>query len=145
MDPYMASNGSCFMVTWTICKNQLWEVGLTQNWETMALRTLITVELFYFYHVWGPAWIEIHWNSIWLRVQSHMIFTLLLRVRDHITWFWRCVGTTFGHFHLGSHNFMVMAHGHGTWSWHMVMAHGHGTWFMCEVALTYIDYIRYCI
>ena len=25
-----------------------------------------------FYHVWGPAWIEIHWNSIWLRAQSHM-------------------------------------------------------------------------
>ena len=25
-----------------------------------------------FYHVWGPAWIEIHWNSIWLRTRSHM-------------------------------------------------------------------------
>ena len=25
-----------------------------------------------FYHVWGPAWIEIHWNSIWLRARSHM-------------------------------------------------------------------------
>ena len=25
-----------------------------------------------FYHVWGPAWIKIHWNSIWLRVRSHM-------------------------------------------------------------------------
>ena len=24
-----------------------------------------------FYHVWGPAWIEIHWNSIWLRARSH--------------------------------------------------------------------------
>jgi hypothetical protein len=24
------------------------EVDLTQNWETMALRTLITVDLFYF-------------------------------------------------------------------------------------------------
>ena len=32
-----------------------------------------------FYHVWGPAWIDVHWNSIWLRV------------RDHTTWwFWRC-------------------------------------------------------
>ena len=26
-----------------------------------------------FYHVWGPAWIEIHWKSIWLRAQSHMV------------------------------------------------------------------------
>jgi hypothetical protein len=24
------------------------------------------------YHVWGPAWIEIHWNSICLRARSHM-------------------------------------------------------------------------
>ena len=28
MDSYMASNGSCFMVTWTIFKNHLLEVGL---------------------------------------------------------------------------------------------------------------------
>jgi len=36
------------MVTWTIFKNQILEVGLTQNWETMALRTLTIVDLFYF-------------------------------------------------------------------------------------------------
>jgi hypothetical protein len=48
MDSYMASNGSCFMVTWTIFKNHLLELGLTQNSETMALRTLTTVDLFCF-------------------------------------------------------------------------------------------------
>jgi hypothetical protein len=48
MDSYMASNGSCFMVTWIIFKNRLLEVGLTQNRETMALRMFITVDLFYF-------------------------------------------------------------------------------------------------
>ena len=48
MDPYMASNGLCFMVTWTIFKNHLLEVGLTQNQETMALQTLTTIDLFYF-------------------------------------------------------------------------------------------------
>ena len=37
MDLYMASNGSCFMVTWIIFKKHLLEVGLTQNRETMAL------------------------------------------------------------------------------------------------------------
>ena len=45
MNSYMAS---CFMVTWTTFKTHLLEVGLTQNRETMELRTLITVGLFYF-------------------------------------------------------------------------------------------------
>ena len=48
IDSYMASNGSCFMVTWTIFKNRLLEVGLTKNRETVALRTLTTVDLFQF-------------------------------------------------------------------------------------------------
>ena len=47
MVSYMASNGSCFMVTWIIFNNHLLEVGLKQNQETMALRTLTTVDLFY--------------------------------------------------------------------------------------------------
>ena len=36
------------MVAWTIFNNHLLGVGLTQNWETMALQTLTTVDLFYF-------------------------------------------------------------------------------------------------
>ena len=36
MDSYMASNGSCFMVAWIVLKNDLFEVGVTQNQETMA-------------------------------------------------------------------------------------------------------------
>ena len=36
------------MVTWSIFKNHLLEEGLTQNQETMALWTLITVDLLYF-------------------------------------------------------------------------------------------------
>ena len=48
MDSYMASNGSCFMVTWTLFKNHLLEVGQTQNRETMAFQMLTTVGLFYF-------------------------------------------------------------------------------------------------
>ena len=31
-----------------------------------------------FYHVWGPAWVEIPWTSIWLRARSHMA--------SHYTW-----------------------------------------------------------
>jgi hypothetical protein len=37
MDPYMASDGSCFMVTWIIFKNHLLvHVGLTQDREAMT-------------------------------------------------------------------------------------------------------------
>jgi hypothetical protein len=46
MDSYMASNGSCVLLAWTIFKNYLLEVGLTQNRETMALRMLTTVDVF---------------------------------------------------------------------------------------------------
>jgi hypothetical protein len=31
-----------------------------------------------FCRVWGPTWIEIHWNSMWLRAQSQMT--------SHYTW-----------------------------------------------------------
>jgi hypothetical protein len=48
MDSCMASNGSCFMVTWTIFKIHLLEVGLTQIWDIMALQTLTTIDLLYF-------------------------------------------------------------------------------------------------
>ena len=48
MDSYVASNGSCFMVTWIVFKNHVSEVGLAQNRETMALRMLTAVDLFYF-------------------------------------------------------------------------------------------------
>jgi hypothetical protein len=48
MDSDMASNGSCFMVTWTIFKNHLLQGGLTQNRETMTIWMLTTVDLFYF-------------------------------------------------------------------------------------------------
>jgi hypothetical protein len=48
MDSYMASKGSCFMVTWDYFQKPLVEVGLTQIMETMALQTLTIVDLFYF-------------------------------------------------------------------------------------------------
>ena len=88
-------------VSWsleTIFKNHLLDVCLTQNQETMTLWTL-SCWFILNYYVWGPAWIEMIGNSIWLRVC------------DHTTWVWRCVGTAFGHFLLGSHNLMVTALG----------------------------------
>jgi hypothetical protein len=47
VDSYMASNGSCLWSLGLFLKPPL-GVGLTQNWETMALRMLTTVDLFYF-------------------------------------------------------------------------------------------------
>ena len=47
-DSYITSNGSRFMVTWIIFINRLVEVGPTQNWETMALWTLTTMDLFWY-------------------------------------------------------------------------------------------------
>ena len=47
MDSYMASNGPYFVVIWTIFKNHLLEVGLTQNQEIIALRMLTAINLFY--------------------------------------------------------------------------------------------------
>ena len=110
MDSYVASNGSCVMVTGISFKIYLLEAGLTQNQETMAFRTLNTVDLFSFIicedmrehkcikivFCWGPVTYD---------------FTLHLRARDHTTWLWRCVGMAFGDFLLGSHNFMIMALG----------------------------------
>ena len=55
MDSYVALNGSCFMVTWTIFKSHLLEVGPTQNQETVAFRNLTTVDLFYFIICEDPA------------------------------------------------------------------------------------------
>ena len=102
------------LVTWTIFKNYLLEVGLTQNHrETMTLWMLTTVGLFYLYHSWGT---HMHRNSL----KQHLVeepvpyeFTLHLRVCDHTTWFWRCVRTA-----LGSHVFMVTALGSCVkWPW----------------------------
>ena len=45
-DSHMVLNGSCFTIVWNH-ETTLSEVGLTQNQETMAFRTLTTVDLFY--------------------------------------------------------------------------------------------------
>ena len=111
METYMASNGSCFMVTWTILKSHLLKEGLTQNRHTMALKNAHNHWLILIYHAWGPTWREIHWNNIWLRTRSHMT--------SHYTWgpatTLHALGgvcrTAFWHFLLGSHNIMVTALG----------------------------------
>ena len=64
-----------------------------------------------FYHVWGT---RMNRNSLKSQLVEGPVtygFTLHSRIRDHTTWFQRCVGTVFGHCLLGSHHFMVTAAG----------------------------------
>jgi hypothetical protein len=71
MDSYMASNGSCFVVTWIILKTRCnTKLGDTPNAHNCWF--------ILFYHVGGPAWIDIRWNSIWSRARS--------RMTSHYTW-----------------------------------------------------------
>ena len=81
MDSYLASNGPCFMVTWINFKNPLLEVSLSKTWETMALRTITTVDLFYFIKCEDPheyKFIEITFGGDLVTYN----FTLHLMVRD---------------------------------------------------------------
>ena len=102
---------NCFYGPLDCFQNHLLEVDLTQNRETMALRNLTTVILFYFIMCEDSAWIKIHWNSIWLRARSHMT--------SHYTW-WP----------------MTTLHGFGgilgrpldTFFWALTMS-----WHVCEV------------
>ena len=72
MDSCMASIGSCFMVTWIIFKKPF--LGGTSNTKPGDHGTPNVHNCWFilFYHAWGPTWIGIHWDSIWLRAWSHM-------------------------------------------------------------------------
>ena len=111
MDSYMASNGSCFLVTWTIVKTYLLKVGLTQNHrETMAFRMLTIVDFFYFIMcAYLHEYVFIYWNSVWLRAWSHMASPYTWRSVITLNDF-RGVLDGLRTF-LGSHNFMVIALG----------------------------------
>ena len=78
MGSYVASNGPCFMVTWNVFKNHLLEVGRTPDRESVGFWNAHERWSILFYHVWGPAWIDIRWDGIWLRAWS--------RRTSHYTW-----------------------------------------------------------
>ena len=106
---YMASNGSCFMVTWTFFKKP--HLGSRPNTRPGDHGTSNAHNRWFilFYHAWRPAWIEIHWNSTWLRARSHMV----------------------SHYTPGYVTTL-----HWTHSFELSQCHGHGSWLMCEVALS---------
>ena len=73
------------------------------------------------YRAWGPAWIEINWNSIWLRARSHMT--------SHSTWGYV---TT-----LHTWCLLEVCWDNGLWTFSFGLSqfHGCGSWLVCEVAL----------
>ena len=71
MNSYMSSHG----FSWSLglfSKNHLLEVGHNTKPGDHGTPVAHNRSFILYSHVWGPAWIEIHWNSIKLRVCSHM-------------------------------------------------------------------------
>jgi hypothetical protein len=93
------------------------EVGLTQQPGDHGTLNAHNRWFILFYHVWGPAWIKIDWNSIWLRVWLHMT--------SHHTW--GSVTTL--------HDCGGVWDGLLTLSFGLSRFHGHSSWLVCEVTL----------
>ena len=82
----------------------------------MALRSLATIVLLYFfYHVWRPAWIEIHRDSIWLGTRSHVTSEFTQESVTTLHDVGGCVGMALW-----------------TLSCGLSQVHGHGSWLVCE-------------
>ena len=96
MDPYMASKGSCFLVTWVIFKNHLLEAGLIQNWETMAF---------------PKSHNRIHWISIIMKARSHMTSCYAWEAVTTLHDFESVLGRGLWTLSFG----LLQSYGHGSW------------------------------
>ena len=116
---------STWTPTWHWMDHVSWSFGLFQkpplggrlNTKSGDHSTLNAHKCWFilYYHVWGPAWIETHWISIWLGAQSHMASHYTWgSVTTHTTWCWD---------------------GLWTLSFGLSQFYGHNSWLMCEVAL----------
>ena len=52
--------------------------ALPISWSRLLAHVWSGLECSLFYHVWGPARVEIPWTNIWLKAQSH--------IASHYTW-----------------------------------------------------------
>ena len=111
IDSYMASNGACFMVTWTLSPKP--SLGGRSHTKLRDHGTPNAESRWFiqFYHVWGPAWIEIYWNSTWLRARSRMTSHYTGGSMTTLHDFGGVLGQALDTFFSGSHNFMVTALG----------------------------------
>jgi hypothetical protein len=101
------------MVTWSIFKNHLLEVSLTQNHRPCHFECSQPMILYFilFFRVWRPVWIKIHWNSIWLRVRSQITPHSTQESMTTLHDVGGVLGRPLGTFLLDSHNLMVTALG----------------------------------
>ena len=113
----MASNGSCFVVTWTIFQNHLLEVGLPQNRETMTLQMLNTVGLFYFIMCEDP--------------HKHKSIEIVFGWGSGHIWIHTTLEGPWPHYVI----LEVCWDGLWTLSFGLSQSHGHGSWLVCEAAL----------
>ena len=90
-DSFMASNGSCFVVTWTIFKKP--PLGGRPNTRSGDHGTMNAHNHWFiiFYRAWGPTWIDIHWNSIWFWPSYIWLHTTLEDPWPHYM-IWRVLG-----------------------------------------------------
>jgi hypothetical protein len=114
----MASNGSCFMVTWIVFNNHVFEVGLKQNRETMALWESQCHQFIIFLScVRTPPLHVMNLYSIWLRASSdltsHYAWGPVILLHDFGSVLGQPLDTSFG------------------LSQYLV----HGSWFVCEKSL----------
>ena len=111
--------------------NDLLDVRLTKNRETMALRTHITVDSFYSSMHEDPAWVETHWNSICGWRSGHIWLHATLEdpwphdMSLEVCWDDLSTDTL-----VGSHNFTVTARG----SWLVAHVWSYDRW---EPAVSY--------
>ena len=105
MDSYMALDGSCFDGHLNYFQKPT--LGGRSNTKLGDHGTLNAHNRWFIlsYHVWGPSWIDIHWNSGWgpshIRLQTTLEDPWPHYVNLEVSW------TAFEHFLLGSRNFMV--------------------------------------
>ena len=98
-------------VSWSLGlfpKNIFLEVGLNTKPGDRGTPNAQNSWWFLFYYAWGSRMNRKSFEIAFGWGPGH---TWLHRARDHTTLLWKCVGTAFGHFLLGSHNFVVRALG----------------------------------
>jgi hypothetical protein len=111
--PAWHRNGSCFMGTWIIFQKPSLEGRPHTKPGNHGILNAHNCWFILLYHVWGPTWIKIHRNSIWLRALSHMtsLYT------------WESVTTV--------HGFGGARDGLWTLSFGLSQFHGHGSLLVC--------------
>ena len=123
---------STWVPTWHQMDHVSWslgvfsKVGLAQNQETMALQTLTSHNcwLILFYHVWGPIWIETHWNSIRLTARDIWLHTTLEGPWPHYMILEVCWD--------------------GPWTLYFGLSQfpDHGFWLVCEVTVNFFGHVK---